>query len=973
MTGLPADNFSIRWDGYLYIPAAGSYTFYETSDDGMRLYLNGAPTPVIDQWSYVSGAERTYTTTFATPTWVQIRMEHRELTGSASFDFKWSGPGFAKQAITPEYLNPTLIANYGNYGSDDNFNVLATSPTIDAGNPTSQFFREPMPNGGRVNLGATGNSASAVFSSAQAIQVLSPDAMDKLEQGQTVTVNLRSSGLLANQPTLLINGGTNAVGAWSGVGSLLTSGSSPNNVELQSATIDRSAVVDPIPEQLYRSYLEGPFGAGNALTLKLPVPDGTYSMRLHFLEPFAIGAGTRRFDIRANGVNLRTNYDVIATAGVRFKATAESYTNLVASQGNGLTIDLVNVTSTAAILSALELFTASGSTATTATAALDYSSDGGSSWQAIAGAGSVPIDRWGNAAFAWTIPSDQAIGNNYRLRARSTMAAGEVIGAMDESFLIANSGANYYVSPTGDNANSGKLAGQPMRSISGLVNAYDLDAGDIVNLAGGTYRTFRNIALRSQDSGVTLRAQSTVPVIIQRGNTSYSTAPVELAGADFVTLDGLRLTGGESGIFALDNTDSDDITIVNGQIYGNLSYGVWVGTTNDRWTLQNNKIFGVPGGATSDDQSYGVWFNSATTSRDHTLIGNEIFDHPQYAIYNAGQGTTIANNDLHGNRYGIFAQFSITSGAPLTIRDNEIHDNTEYGLSVNGNNTPAIVVTGNKVYGQSGVNDVGMYIYGSALASGNFVYGNYRGISTHSNDTTTLTRVTDNRVYNNSNAGITVDGKAQVDGNYVYSNSVGVYAQTSFSGVVANNVIYSNTNRGIWVQNFNNTLLAEYLNNTIYQPVGDGLRLDGSARNNRIVNNIIWVLSGYGIFVANDSQVGLQSDYNLFHQSADPNAYVGSWGGVNRDALTDWRTATTQDANSVEGSPAFVDIDGADNVLGYVASGNGINGGMDDNFYRTKNSPAIDRGLTWGVTRSDIEGFARTDDPPPTMRAAIVM
>ncbi|MCD6378702.1 MAG: hypothetical protein J7L99_07635, partial [Planctomycetes bacterium] len=36
-----------------------------------------------------------------------------------------------------------------------------SSPCIDAGDPTSNFSNEPLPNGGRVNIGAYGNTAEA--------------------------------------------------------------------------------------------------------------------------------------------------------------------------------------------------------------------------------------------------------------------------------------------------------------------------------------------------------------------------------------------------------------------------------------------------------------------------------------------------------------------------------------------------------------------------------------------------------------------------------------------------------------------------------------------------------------------------------------------------------------------------------------------------------------------------------------------
>ncbi len=51
----------------------------------------------------------------------------------------------------------------------------------------------------------------------------------------------------------------------------------------------------------------------------------------------------------------------------------------------------------------------------------------------------------------------------------------------------------------------------------------------------------------------------------------------------------------------------------------------------------------------------------------------------------------------------------------------------------------------------------------------------------------------------------------------------------------------------------------------------------------------------------------------------------------------------------------------------YVLTPNGgIDGGLDDNFYRGKNSPATDRGHTWDAAVNDIEGFGRFDDPTTT-------
>ena len=964
--GVNSDSFSARWNGYLYIPAAGTYTFYTQADDGLRLYFDNVATPVIDQWNYVGFGERSYTTTYATAGMHGIKLEMRETTGTAAVRLSWSSSTIAKQIIPSDYLGATNTFVLQDFGADDNFAVQLTSPTIDAGDPNDTYFLEPMPNGARINGGAYGNSTLASVSPSQVIQVISPNGLEKFEYGQTVPIQFHSTGLRTSQPIALFNGGP-ASGLWSAVAPYITVGGVNNNAfDLQGVAIDRSAVVNPIAEELYRSYAFANGGVGGKLALSVKVPDGSYSIRMHFVEPNA-SVNQRVFDIRVNGSTIRAGYDIRNVAGAIRKAVAETFSALNASAGAGLTIELVNVSSSSAILSAIEIFANTPQGTSLPRVALDVSSDNGATWNQVAT--NLAIDRWGNGSFDWTVPATATAGINYRVRARSTTLS-SVNDVSDATFSIAGNGPNYYVSPTGDNRNTGKLPSEPMKSISGVINAYDLDPGDVINLAAGTYRTYRNIVVTAQDNGVTLQGPANTPSIINRGNTSPASYSFEIQNADGVVIDSVQMTGGEVGLFAAEVSDSDSLVVRNSQLYGNSYSAFWIGSGNDSWTLENNKIYGLPGGTTADDQSFGVFFNYSSTSIGHQILNNEIYDHVSYGIFGPRWQTLISGNDIHGNRYGISAGFGLPGGAqPLVIRDNRIHDNTEFGLYADSANSSAgsILVVNNRIYGQIGDNDVGLHAYNGTQVVGNEVYGNFKGIVAASSNSVLPTSLNTNRVFSNRNAAITVDGNVQVFGNYLYSNSIGVQTVTFFSGTVASNLIYSNTNRGILIQNSSNNQLAQYLNNTVYQPVGDGIRLEASARNNRILNNIVWVLAGYGLYVDNNSQVGLTSDYNNFFQGADPNAYVGYWNGAPRDLLADWKTASSVDTNSIEGNPSFVDIDGADNVLGFVANANGgIDGGRDDNFYRNKNSIATDRGQTWDAAIADIEGFARLDDPATT-------
>ncbi|MCY2962326.1 MAG: hypothetical protein NT069_01520, partial [Planctomycetota bacterium] len=72
--------------------------------------------------------------------------------------------------------------------------------------------------------------------------------------------------------------------------------------------------------------------------------------------------------------------------------------------------------------------------------------------------------------------------------------------------------------------------------------------------------------------------------------------------------------------------------------------------------------------------------------------------------------------------------------------------------------------------------------------------------------------------------------------------------------------------------------------------------------------------------------------------------------------------ASSQDAHSSAANPNFVDVDGADNTLGYSTLGTGYNGGTDDNFYQARLSPAIDAADAWSAPATDILGLSRVDD-----------
>ena len=109
INGVPADNFSVRWQGYLVAPRRGTYTLTIHADDGARLYLDGKL--LIDRWG-AAGRGTADVVLDGKPR--LLRLEHNEGTGTASVAFGWSQKGgFAEQTVPMEALYHDLKQEKG--------------------------------------------------------------------------------------------------------------------------------------------------------------------------------------------------------------------------------------------------------------------------------------------------------------------------------------------------------------------------------------------------------------------------------------------------------------------------------------------------------------------------------------------------------------------------------------------------------------------------------------------------------------------------------------------------------------------------------------------------------------------------------------------------------------------------------------------------------------------------------------------
>ena len=107
-TGIGPDTFSVRWVGWFEATATGSYTFYTTSDDGQRFYVDGAL--VVDDWAIHTATTRSVVRSL-TAGWHSVVYETFENLNSAVSRLEFSGPGQARQVIPSNLL--AVIGNPG--------------------------------------------------------------------------------------------------------------------------------------------------------------------------------------------------------------------------------------------------------------------------------------------------------------------------------------------------------------------------------------------------------------------------------------------------------------------------------------------------------------------------------------------------------------------------------------------------------------------------------------------------------------------------------------------------------------------------------------------------------------------------------------------------------------------------------------------------------------------------------------------
>jgi len=151
--GIGADTFSVRWTGFVTAPTSGTYTFYTTTDDGVRLWVNNQL--LVDKLVPQGSTEWSGTINL-TAGLHDIVIAYYQGTGGAEVSASWQPVGGSKQIIPSSVLFAPTITD--------------TAPITTTGTSTinvadaAQAFVGPLSVNGQLNVvGGTVVPSSTTF------------------------------------------------------------------------------------------------------------------------------------------------------------------------------------------------------------------------------------------------------------------------------------------------------------------------------------------------------------------------------------------------------------------------------------------------------------------------------------------------------------------------------------------------------------------------------------------------------------------------------------------------------------------------------------------------------------------------------------------------------------------------------------------------------------------------------------------
>lgn len=369
-------------------------------------------------------------------------------------------------------------------------------------------------------------------------------------------------------------------------------------------------------------------------------------------------------------------------------------------------------------------------------------------------------------------------------------------------------------------------------------------------------------------------------------------------------------------------------------IYGSCTNGLIRFNGSDRVTINGNF---------SGSGQYLKFRNTSTSSAAHSVY-----------FYNGSTNISIKNCIIEGsgNSVGVvhFAHASNQNNLieGCTIKDSDAKPSHGIYFEIDGNNN---IIRNCSVYDFL---QRGIYIYGQGntvencniYMTSNTIYDAYGIYVSSPGATTQENKISKNKIYglNSATSGVTGINCYILSGTTTISNNV-IALSPSTTGIVKGiNILYADAVLSFY---YNSIYIGGSL--TSGSSKSSGIYKEAAVTTFNVKNNSVYNArsnsggsgSHYAIYFANTATTSIAMNYNDYYVSGT-GGVLGYWT-TDKTTLADWRTASTQDNNSINGNPLYV---------------------SSSNLKPFNTSPLISTGTPVAGITTDFEGGARNGTAP---------
>ena len=127
--GVDPDTFSVRWTGQIEPLFGETYTFHTTSNQGVRLWVDGKL--LIDNWQPHETEVDSATINLAAGQKYDIRLEYFEQSGAAQIKLEWSSASQPRQVVPATQLSASPEGLLGSYSDAFGGSAVRVDPVVD--------------------------------------------------------------------------------------------------------------------------------------------------------------------------------------------------------------------------------------------------------------------------------------------------------------------------------------------------------------------------------------------------------------------------------------------------------------------------------------------------------------------------------------------------------------------------------------------------------------------------------------------------------------------------------------------------------------------------------------------------------------------------------------------------------------------------------------------------------------------------